>query len=277
MPQRSFLHYNRGMPVQYQNSPKKKSFIEEEQERSQRTSSKQKRFGFRTKEKKPFQMTTGKGILIGAICLLCLAGGASLRNTTLFLEQRSVDQYLPIEEYVLKDQDTGEYTQNIRSPFLKNEYSYGSHSSYKMTSRGIKVGDTWDDFVKAYGDVHADTIYVHRVGEDGYTSYEDEDSLYISDPMLLNEFQKNYIDTGLVDPEKDEITVVFRVHTDGIKIFYTEAELDREYDEYYDHPLRHPFRSYPDYKTFDMDFTFRPASYSGSEKSGLEYISSYFG
>ena len=185
MPQRSFLHYNRGMPVQYQNSPKKKSFIEEEQERSQRTSSKQKRFGFRTKEKKPFQMTTGKGILIGAICLLCLAGGASLRNTTLFLEQRSVDQYLPIEEYVLKDQDTGEYTQNIRSPFLKNEYSYGSHSSYKMTSRGIKVGDTWDDFVKAYGDVHADTIYVHRVGEDGYTSYEDEDSLYISDPMCI--------------------------------------------------------------------------------------------
>ena len=276
LPESAFLDYNRFMPAQYQESPRSDQFLEEETGQAQKPSAKKNRKTAGSDKKKPFQMTAGKGILIGAICLSCLAGGAALRNTTLFLEHRSVDQYLPVEEYVLKDQETGNYTQNIRSLDLKNEYVYSSRSSYKMTSRGIKVGDSWNDFMNAYGDIHADSIYVHRVGEDGYVSYSNEDSLYIGESILLNEFQKQYIDTGKVDPDRDEITVVFRVDTDGFRLFYNESELDRVYDEYFQHPLRHPFRSYPDFKTFTLDLTFRPGTYYDVDSSGLEYISNYF-
>ena len=85
------------------------------------------------------------------------------------MEKRTVDHYLPVEEYVFVDEDTGKYVQNVRTLKFDNKYVYeGGRSSYLITSRGLKPGDSWEKFVQEYGEFYADTIYTNPVGEDGY-------------------------------------------------------------------------------------------------------------
>ncbi len=226
------------------------------------------------KDKQPLHLSAGGIIGIIFACILFLGAGHYLRNSTLFMEKRTVDHYLPVEEYVFVDQDSGEYVQNVRTLKFDNKYIYDGRSSYLMTSRGLKPGDSWEKFVEEYGDLYADTIYTNPIGENGYTKY-DPDSVNIYDPMLVKDFDEQYVKTGIVDPEEMSISVNFRVRTDGVTLYYTEAEFDRLRDSYYDHPFRH-LSSYPELNEFNLSFEFEPAIYGGRDSTGLDYISSSY-
>ena len=254
------------MPVQYQEQNRPMSFAEEEAADYQKQHAPQAQKP--KKEKKPFRLSVGGVIGVITACVICLGAGHYIRNSTLFMEKRTVEHYLPVEEYVLVDEDTGEYIQNVRTLKFDNKYIYEGRSNYLMTSRGLKPGDSWEKFVQEYGDFYADTIYTSPVGEDGYTIY-DPDSVHIYDPILIKDFDEQYVKTGIVDPDKMHIDVNFRARTDGVTIYYTEAEYERLRDSYYDHPFRH-LSSYPNLNEFNLSFEFAPEIYSTRDSTGLD-------
>lgn len=269
------MHYNKVMPVQYQEQNRPMSFAEEEAADYQKQHAPGARKTKPKREKKPFHLSAGGIIGVITACAICLGAGHYIRNSTLFMEKRTVDHYLPVEEYVFVDEDTGKYVQDVRTLKFDNKYVYeGGRSSYLRTSRGLKPGDSWEKFVQEYGEFYADTIYTSPVGEDGYTIY-DPDSVHIYDPMMVKDFDEQYVKTGIVDPDKMQISVNFRVRTDGVKLYYTETEFDRLRDSYYEHPLRH-LSSYPDLNEFSLSFEFAPEIYSTRDSTGLDYIYSTY-
>ena len=276
LPLKGQMQYNGFMAVQTQQQPVQNRLEEEEETVTETKSGKPSGFlsRFRRKEKKPVRMTAGKALIITLVCIGFLAAGRCLRSTTLFLEDRSLDHYLSAQDYLLVDEETGKPTQNLRSFSIRDQYAYDSRSNYLMTSRGLKIGDDWDRFVELYGDVYADNIYCYQVDENGYTVY-DTDSVSVYEPILVRDFDEQYVKTGKVSPERDVISVNFRASTDGIRMYYSEKEMDRVYDEYYDNPLAHPFSSYPHLQRFNLSLDFEPAS-SNRDITGLSYISSYY-
>lgn len=99
-----------------------------------------------------------------------------------------------------------------------------------VTSRGVQPGDSWGDFVKRYGDVTAYEITVddNESGrDDSYMS--DEDQAAASDlreqhGITIDDFDRDYIQTGKVDLSRNRLTVRFRAVLYDTTVLYTEAD-----------------------------------------------------
>ena len=250
------------MAVQTQTETSRVNPIEEEEEtvasRKTRKAAKKKP----AKPMRPWQVVLG---IVG--CAAALFLGRYLRyDTTLFMEHRTLNGYLPVEEYMLNYSDTKEPTQNVRSFHLDRYSVYDVNSGYE-TSRGIRIGDSWDSFVEAYGDMTMDYAYTTRYREDGSIDW-DYDSPYFRGTYTVREFDEKFVKTGEIDPVKDGIEVDFRVETDGMKIFYSNDEQNNYYHSYTNSHL-----SYPNTRDIYLDFTFAPESDTGRPGLTLKYIS----
>ena len=210
----------------------------------------------RNKQKRKAEKRKGIPLALGIfLCLLALIGGRYLRsNTTLFLENRTVKGFLPVEEYVFKNKDSGTPVQNPRTFHYDSYYVYNTHRQLYETSRGIAPGASWDEFVAAYGDATASSVYTNRYDENGEIDW-DYRSVGVSEQITVKEFDEQYVKTGTVDLSRDSITISFNLDTDGMKLYYS---LDEAWDEYQHNRFRHLFSSSPNTKSFNLSFCFEP-------------------
>jgi hypothetical protein len=208
--------------------------------------------------------------ILGVItaCILCTVGGIAARgSTTLFLEKRTMDGYLAPEDYILIREDTGKPVQNPRGINLQSMHSY-DHGGMR-TTYGIREGSSWEQFADAYADIHTDSISYYKNTPDSY-SVDYSNSVYLTDPMTIAEFSRNYIETGEVNPETDRIYIDFDLYTDGFHLYYTEKELRDALDKYYDTPsILQPVTRYPRSSSFNMTVVFSP-------DRGVQYITSSY-
>ncbi len=252
------------MPAQTQNKPENDSTFVSEEETAEASSP-------RTAKKKR-RLPAIPLILSAFICIAALAGGRYLRTrSTLFLEKRSVDGYLPVEEYVLNETATGEPAQNVRGLKYERLYTFDPVSPMYESSRGIRPGDSWETFVDAYGDVTASSIYTYRYGADGKYDY-DYESIDIYDPITIRSFHEQYVKTGIVDLQYDSISVYFRAETDGVKIYYTEEEIRNYHHKFYSTP--HFLTQYDGLRSFELGFQFEPPVTTGNTENVLDYLTS---
>lgn len=194
-------------------------------------------------------------------------------GSTLFLEERTLDGYLPVEEYVLY-QD-GEAMENVRSLSYEGAYTGAYYDEGITTSRGVKIGDSWETFVEAYGDVRCEYIWYQPVSskDDIYTldtaEYPDADWMTIAD------FDREYVQSGKIDPGQNRINVIFSADYGGNEIYYSEEEIDAYRDRYYSawHDLAHTFERSGQ---FQMYFTFVPPGvFEDLPDGGLYDMSTY--
>ena len=201
-------------------------------------------------------------------CVICTAVGIAARqSTTLFVEKRTVDGYLAPEDYILVREDTGKPVQNARSLSLKHMHSYDNGGM--RTTYGIREGSPWELFADAYSDIHADNITYYKNTPDSY-SIDYSNSVYLTDPITIAEFNQKYVETGEVNPETDRIYVDFQLYTDGFHLYYTQKELNDALDKYYDTPaLLQPVTQYPRSSSYNMTVVFSP-------DEGVQYITSSY-
>ena len=196
-----------------------------------------------------------KGLLVFgavALCFLSLWGGYALRTkTTLFLEHRTLDGYLPAEEYVLYQIDDHEPVQKLRTFHYDDYYAFSYYNNYNLeTSRGLKPGDSWDDFVDLYGDITCESINAVPVDEDGIPDYDLNQNISIYDPITIRQFHEQYVEPGIIDLSSWYINVDVRIQTDGIHLYYSYQE--------YNSPFRHILRTYPNHGLLYLSFDFTP-------------------
>lgn len=207
-------------------------------------------------------------------CALALFAGRWLRyDTTLFMEHRTLNGYLPVEEYMLNYSDTGEPVQNVRS-FRLNRYGVYDYNSGYETSRGIETGDSWEEFVEAYGDVTINSVYTPYFKDDGMIDWDQETEYYYDKTMTVREFDEQHVRNGTFDPARQGIDLEFEVETDGVKVLYSEDEKNNYIHNYLS---SHPFGFYPRTRNIYLEFTFTPECSSGRPGITLEsiYQSSY--
>ena len=261
------------MPVQAQQ--KQKSFMEEERERFEEHAA----FREKTKSSKPNgrRSLSVPAIVAGCvICVLCAFGGAYMRETsTLFVKDRPAEGYLPVQEFMLVDGETGKEVQHVKDLQFRDAHAFYGDDSGLITSRGLKTGDSWETFVEAYGDETASSVYITPTDENG--DYDYSNSTYITDEMTVKEFDDAYVKTGRVNPRNDEISVTFTAYTDGYTVFYGEKERSRFVSRYYrKNWLSHPLTDHADYGEYEMEFSFSPDTESAFTHNGLQYISTTY-
>ena len=176
------------------------------------------------------------GILILAALIMLV-----LNHSILFLRQTPPpEHYLSVEDYALHDPSSGERI----FPQFTNQYYYSilnsTNSQYK-TTRGIGVGDSWEDFVKAYGDVYAARISGYKVQPEGSNAYEGFHETF----MTVNEFNQKYFQSGEMDLSQVHLDVSFSLYTQLLNPAYTKESQDALFDRYYsatfylfDQPIR---------------------------------------
>ena len=137
-----------------------------------------------------------------------------------------IDSYVP--KYQLAPEDffvlhNGEVTYEVSEGkllipddfYLSDvKYTYHDRDEYE-TSKGIKMGDSFSDFVEAYGDYKTDYIIVTT------KDFPDKEGpMYIDWGITLKEFKKDFINTGKVDINDSElrIQVSYSVAGNGEKI-----------------------------------------------------------
>ncbi len=213
-------------------------------------------------------------IAVLAATVLAVSARAAYNSTTLFLEDRSVDGYLSVEDYVFYED--GEAVQNVRSMHFEDDYISKYSNEGVTTSRGITYGSSWEEFVEAYGDDRCDYIWYRHVTKDGNRNYQFEDTQFPdTDGMKISDFDRQYIKSGEIDLNENSITVVFSVDYGGNKLFYTPKEKDEYIDEYYSswHEMVHTFSRHG---SFRMYFDFDPPGVDDDlPEGGITDISSY--
>lgn len=176
------------------------------------------------------------------IAALVLAVIIPNHTTLLLVKDNPPTGYLPVSEYRLVQPSTNEPIGRVRS------WDYPSQRTFKIsdgaacsidgvecdhalrTSRGIQPGSSWNDFVKAYGDMTAHGILVQPNDDDDYRDYmSDEDrgrqrGLLQHDETTIADFDSDYIRTGRISLAENSLTVTFRAGFRGMKVLYTADE-----------------------------------------------------
>ncbi len=261
-----------------QQEEKRTSLFEEEEETESRQQRPRSASPRRAQAEQPvikdrkYYMRRFIAVLIATV--LAVSIRFAYNSSTLFLEDRQVDGYLTIEDYVFYQ--NGEAMQNVRTTNFNDDYISKYSGTGITTSRGITYGDSWEDFVEAYGDVHCEYIWYRHVEPNGERSYDFEETQFPdTSGMTIAEFDKRYIQTGEIDLNENSISVVFRAEYGGNKVMYTEREVDEFLDEYYSswHDLVHTFERRG---SFRMYFDFDPPGVDDNlPNGGITDISSY--
>ena len=137
-----------------------------------------------------------------------------------------MDSYVPENELAPEDffvLHNGEVTYEVNDgkllipdDFYLSSVHYTDHDRDEYeTSKGIKMGDSFSDFIKAYGDYKTSHIIVTT------KNFPDKEGpMYINWGMTMKEFKKEFIDTRKVDINDPElrISVEYSVAGNGEKI-----------------------------------------------------------
>jgi len=254
------------MPVQSQKKPEQKNPFSQDWEEKKKQSSQQSQKVAASADVglKKFLMILG-GV---TACMISMLAGVSFRNeNTLFLENRTMEGYLAPEDYILVDKTTGQPAQKVRSMHLKPMHSWDGNGM--ITNRGIGEGSTWQDVLDAYGDVHITSVTYYQNYIDNY-SVDYSDALHVRESILLADFDREYVQTGQCDPERDKIFLHFELYHDGRHLYYSEKELNEAIDRYYDNPFHFdPVTPYPRDNDFELSFSLVP-------EEGVEYVATYY-
>ena len=242
------------MSVQSQNSPERQTlFIEDEETEVHRTTAERK-----TVTKKPEKKTRKHYMKLFFSLLLAAVLGfgtrSAYRHSTLFLEDKVQDGYLPIDQYVVYRDGVPEG--NVRALNFRNSYNTVYNIREGVTAPGgITVGSSWDEFVEVYGDLYFSQLYYMPVSRGGYWEYEEMQ--YIDGNMKVSDFDRDYVKTGVVDLETNGIDIEFSVQYMGRDVMYENNEIYEHLDRYYSlwNELNH---SYPRRGEITYRFDFFP-------------------
>ena len=244
-------------------------------------------------------MLTGLAIL--ALIAFVSAGVFLSDKTTLLIRDSGAPAgYLPVSEYSLAQPSTGKPVASIRtgkySQFtILDDNDAGARCSVNkhgcdhalVTSRGIRPGSGWNDFVLAYGDVTAYEIRVDA-NDDGdyyksYMSDEDrraEESVREHRGITVAAFDRDYVRAGKVDPTANRVTVTFRAGYQSGNVLYTAADQWQGYLNSIEKRRWHVGRQYGElsgpaiqYFTLEFDFGNRTV-WEGLSEGGVISISS---
>ncbi|WP_219099424.1 hypothetical protein [Bifidobacterium pluvialisilvae] len=196
---------------------------------------------------------------VAAIIVVALVFGVSglwvyFRDySTVLLRHDDVpDGYLPVSEYSLIRQGENQPVSKPNGWHYASQYTNVVDSSGSgegdervgttcridkrdcndilVTSRGIRPGSSWNDFVKRYGGMTAYEINVTDGGSDSYKSYmSDEDRLAEQNNrehyfITVGDFDREYVHAGTIDLSSQFIEVTFRADYQSGRILYTEAD-----------------------------------------------------
>ncbi|PJM74016.1 hypothetical protein CS006_02380 [Bifidobacterium primatium] len=175
--------------------------------------------------------------------------------TTLLLRRdEPVDGYLPVGEYALVDESTGQPVTTVRRWHYPSQYTTltsagdGKLTTCRIdkkdcklslvTSRGIRAGSSWNDFVNRYDGMTAMEILVTDTdGDDDYKSYMSDDDLAAEQEsrehryMTVGDFDNDYVRTGRVDLATQRVTVTFRAGYQSGKVLYTARDQSDGYSK----------------------------------------------
>lgn len=240
-------------------------------------------------------------LAILALIALVSAGVFVSDKTTLLIRDGGAPAgYLPVGEYSLVQPSTGKPVASIRtgkySQFtILDDNDDGARCSVNKhgcdhalaTSRGIRPGSGWDDFVRAYGDVTAYEIRVDA-NDDGdyyksYMSDEDrraEERVREHRGITIAAFDRNYVRTGKVDPAANRVTVTFRAGYQSGNVLYTADDQWQGYLNSIEKRRWHIGRQYgelsgPAIQYFTLEFDFGNSTvWEGLSEGGVISISS---
>lgn len=174
---------------------------------------------------------------IQIVIIVCALGWMLLMNyTPVFLKSRTASEgYLSYPEYILVDQ-SGRQVSSVNGLSFPEAYT-SEYDSSLQTSRGLKPGDSWDRFAELYGDCMANSISAYEPD----TPTEKMDSAYTDlhyqTLMRVADFDRDYIQSGVLPADKNEISVTFLAATRGSRILYTQNELNNDWDDEYDRTI----------------------------------------
>ena len=199
------------MSYQTQNRPESRTSFEEEPGQTAASSGKTK----------PQQSNTLRILAVILISVLCFFAGVFLRTRTGDPFRIAADPgRLPLTEYVLRDCSTKEPVQEYRVSGFRDTYTFTFSIYDYETSRGIKIGSSWNDFVEAYGDVYI------------YEASSGDTLIHPDTPLTLQEFHDTYVKSGQMDPAAADLEITFMTGTDGRHLYYTDGDMLRAKNNY---------------------------------------------
>ena len=199
------------MPAQTQEKPNYSRITEEETEPAAAPAPAVKKSGSKF-------LRTAAVILLSVLCF----------SAGVFLRTRTQDPFrfpaepgrLALPEYVLRDAETGAPATESTLDGFKDTYTLTYGEDQYETLRGIGIGDSWEAFAEAYGDV-----YIYEVLCDG-KYYQPET------PLTVHEFCDTMAVPGKMDPAVSAVEIIFQTGTDGKDLYYTDAQIQRARDQY---------------------------------------------
>ena len=264
------------MAVQQQKVPNRSADLFAESE-EQETSADRKT-AEKTKKK-----SSWKKVLLSVLTVAVAYTGLQFYNkTALFVDKSTAPEgYLPIEDFLLVDENM-EPTDSLNSLFFEDQWIYRDYSDYsdaRSTTFGLAPGASWQEFVELYGDYTAYSIHIEPVESIPYSLRDSEyyESHYL-EYVKVSDFDRDYIQSGLVNLKDNSVYVTFHASVWGNKIAYSEQEYDELVDRHYGSMWPDGSIVDPQLQRYDLEFDFYPASRYGYEDQPdgtLEYISTY--
>ncbi len=209
-------------------------------------------------------------LLFVTIVLACLLR-LYINNTTLIVDTsvKAPNGYLEIDDYVLLDYQTSEIISPIKS-FKSSESYYDWNRDYNenptyITTKGISVDSSFEDFVNAYGDYTPYYISCLRYDYDS----ADEKSSYMFTWMTVKEFYEKYVKTNEISLDDYDINIYFKVTTKLNNVYYTEAQQRKAYNK----SLFNNFNAHE----FDLGFSWqcKNNTYNDYGYSHFDYICTF--
>ena len=222
-----------------------------------------------TSQKKKFPLVR---FLISICILLCAGFMWVLYHTTLFVGNRTAPEgYLDISSYKLYDEN-GEADNDPLRSIDGSSYTWYTDMNTLKTAEGIGPGCTWEEFLQAYGSYKVKYIDIYNENAD-YENDEYYATHHLND-ITPEEFDRRFLQTGIIDPENEDIDITFGVYARGTELLYTQPEIDTALDKYYDTFFMigpWSFSLSPQYHTVTMDFEFRPMKelYGHEDEAGF--------
>lgn len=254
--------------IQEQNAPQKTSpFLEDEADHAPAVTK------YPPKQKPASRVLVF--LMAAVLSALCFMSGRYVReNTTLFMNDKTPEGYLPLTEYALFDPTTGKPVQNVRGFTYEDRYAYDYSSTQYITSRNIANGSSWEDFVEAYGDCTAESILA--TPELKITGNKAKETFWDTS-LTVREFDERYIQSGQIDLRYYNLSILFEVYTDGYNVHYDiESSLESQ-DAYNNQPqILHLGKETPVEGVFSLSFLIEPNKRDGVLVPEVSGISSGF-
>ena len=178
-----------------------------------------------------------KVFIVAVIASILYLGLKLYNNTNLFLDTSNItkENYLTFDDYQLYDYESDAVKTNTKSLFYRytSDYLHYSDGPKYKTSKGFYVGLTWDDFLKMYGDYYASGFSAYESDYEGERNDSYYSTHYVYEPMKVNDYNKEYIESGVIDTSKATITVTFEMYIKGRNVAFTKSGHDELIHDYY--------------------------------------------